>query len=150
YLDEVLASILSGVEEGLGYDLAVLMVLDRAGGYFFFQVRHENPLAQGAAGDAGVAFDRMRLPIAAPGNFLAGLIDNPTISVHESPLPLLTGSEPEDMSERLAAYLIAKGERAFVAVPMIVRGQLAGAILCARSKASVTAREREAMQNFSN
>ena len=150
YLDEVLQSILSGVEEGLGYDLAVLMVLDRAGGFFFLQVRAENPLAIGARGDAGVAFDRMRLPLRAEGNVLASLLENPTITLHDSPAPLLDGAEPKEMAERLSAYLIAKGERTFAAVPMVVRGQVAGALFCARSKPTVTAREREALQNFSN
>ncbi len=150
YLDEVLASILTGVEEGLGYDLAVLMVLDRAGGYFFPRVRPDNALAQGARTDLGLSFEKIRIPVTAEGNALAALVENPTLTVQDSPKPMLIGAEPGLDAERLGAYLVTKGEQIFAAVPMIVRGQVAGALFCSRARASISPRERESLQNFSN
>ena len=151
YLDEVLSSILSGVEEGLGYDLAVLMVLDRAGGYFFPRVRPENAIAARARTDVGASFDRLHVPLAAAGNVIAGLQENQTLAVYETPRPMLDGAEPPADAERLGTFLVtAGGQQTFAAVPMVVRGQLAGAIFCCRSRAGISPRERESLQNFAN
>lgn len=150
YLDEVLESILSGVEEGLGYDLAMLMVLDRPGGYFFSRVRQSNALVEGAKADTGLSFDRIRIPINAPGNAIAAVLEDPMLRIEDSPLPMLTGAEPGQDAQRLGAYLVTRGEQVFAAVPMMVRGAVGGAIFCARSRASISARERESLQNFSN
>ncbi len=149
YLDDVLRSILSGVEEGLGYDLALLMVLDRKGGYFFARANPENVLVIGAKEDGGAAIDRLRVPLAAE-NALARLVATPTLAVHESAEPLLRGAEPAEDARRLWNYLHAKGMRAFAAVPMIVRGEVAGSLMCCRAKTPLRERERESLQNFSN
>ena len=150
YLDEVLQSILSGVEDGLGYDLAILMVLDRPSGRFFPQARTENALIAGARNDHRIVLDRIRLPLTAPGNALSALLDQRTLSIHDSPEPLFTGAEPAEDAKRLVGYLRDMGQRIFAAVPMVVRGELAGALVCSRPRDSISPRERESLQNFSN
>lgn len=151
YLDEVLQSILSGVEEGLGYDLAVLMVLDRAGGYFFPRSRPDNGVAMRAREEAGVSFEHLRVPVSAQMNAIAQLAEQPILTVHDTPRPLLEGAEPGEEAEQLGAYLVTSGgQQAFAAVPMMVRGQLGGAIFCSRARAGISARERESLQNFAN
>lgn len=150
YLDEVLQSILSGVEDGLGYDLAILMVLDKATGRFFPQVRTENALVSGARHDHQIVIDRIRVPLNAQGGALASMLAHPALSIHASPQSLFDGAEPPDDVARLSAYLTDMGQRTFAAVPMIVRGELAGALVCSRPRDTISPRERESLQNFSN
>src|SRR5207249_1126875 len=118
YLEEVLASILSGVEEGLGYDLAMLMVLDRAGGCYFPRIRPENALGIKAR-EAGITLDRLRVPLEAEGNCLASFADNPSLTVSDTPRPMLEGAEPPDEAQRIGAWLVTEvGQQSFAAVPM--------------------------------
>ena len=150
YLDDVLQSILSGVEDGLGYDLAILMVIDKMSGRFFPQARAENALVAGARSDHQIVVDRIRIPLTAEGSALAALIENPAVSIHDSPQALFAGAEPAEDATRLSKYLTDMGQRTFAAVPMIVRGELAGALVCSRPRDSISPRERESLQNFSN
>lgn len=150
YLDEVLQSILSGVEDGLGYDLAILMVLDKSSGRFFPQARPENALVSGARYDHQIVIDRIRVPLATAGGALASMLASPALSVHSSPHALFTGAEPAEDAARLAKYLEQMGQKTFAAVPMLVRGELAGALVCSRPRDTISPRERESLQNFSN
>lgn len=150
YLDEVLQSILSGVEDGLGYDLAILMVHDRSSGQFFPQARAENALVSGARDEHGIVIDRLRVPVGAPGNVLGAMLEHPALSIHTDPKPLFTGASNADMAAALVKFLGEMGQKTFAAVPMVVRGELAGAIVCSRPRETITPRERESLQNFSN
>jgi len=150
YLDEVLQSILSGVEDGLGYDLAILMVLDKMSGRFFPQARAENALVSGARSDHQIIVDRIRIPLGAEGSALSALIDNPAVSIHSSPHALFAGAEPAEDAARLGQYLSDMGQRTFAAVPMVVRGERALPHVCSRPRDSISPRERESLQNFSN
>lgn len=150
YLDEVLQSILSGVEDGLGYDLAILMVHDRSSGQFFPQARAENSLVSGARDEHGIVIDRLRIPAGAAGNVLGAMLERPALSIHTDPKALFSGASNPEMAAALVKFLGDMGQKTFAAVPMVVRGELAGAIVCSRPRETITPRERESLQNFSN
>jgi len=150
YLDDVLKIIVEGLEKGLMYESGILFISDPKSKTLYPHLTHRNAFIQYMEELLGVNFSSLTISLSQKGNLLAGAIQEKKILTSELISEVFYGLSvkvPNDLGQKLTKKL---GVRQYATVPMIVREEVAGVILCVTSRPVITKPEMESLTNFAN
>lgn len=150
YLDDVLQIIVEGLEKALQYDAGILFIADQTTNCFYPHITHRNAFIQTLESRLKINLGSLSISGVEKNNLLVQSVLQRKILFSELLNEVLVGASaniPPDLSEAISQ---ATGVRRFAAVPMIIRNDVAGVILCATRRPAITNPEIESLRNFAN
>jgi signal transduction histidine kinase len=148
-LERAIRQVLSGVIEGLGYDICFLVMPSKKENVIFFHAPKNNPMTQKIETILGVPVSSLRLP-PIEENFVFQAIKNNKITFRQELYEIVRGIEPPISRELAATLQRALGFKKFVITPLVAERKVVGALIGVTRHEFVDETSVDVLENFSN
>ncbi|MFO1462467.1 MAG: HAMP domain-containing sensor histidine kinase [bacterium] len=146
---EVIQQVLAGVVEGLGYDVCLLVMPNRASGLIEFFIPNQSPLIEQIEGRIGFKLSEMKLQPGTPNSIFTAIRRNRLVFRQELS-ELVKGVEPS-WSKELADRIQDEMEfKKFVIMPLVAERRVIGALIGISRTEFVDETRIGVLENFSN
>ncbi|MCC6272562.1 MAG: HAMP domain-containing histidine kinase [Deltaproteobacteria bacterium] len=146
---EVIQQVLAGVVEGLGYDVCLLVMPNRATGLIEFFIPHQNPLIEQIEARLGFQLGEMKLTPGHPNSIFTAIRRNRLVFRQELS-ELVKGVDPhwsKELADRVQAEM---GFKKFVIMPLVAERRVIGALIGISRTEFVDETRIGVLENFSN
>ncbi|MBF0492508.1 MAG: GAF domain-containing sensor histidine kinase [Deltaproteobacteria bacterium] len=148
-LQKAVRQVLSGVIEGLGYDICLLVVLSPRENLIHFHVPSDHALTKRLEEILGISISKLRLPNIEENSIFQAIKKNKII-FRQNLFELVRGLEPA-ISEQLANSIQQTLElKKFIITPLVAERRVVGAIIGATKTAFVEDGRVDVLENFAN
>lgn len=146
---EVIQQVLAGVVEGLGYDVCLLVMPNRATGLIEFFIPHQNPLVDQIEARLGFQLGDMKLTPGHPNSIFTAIRRNRLVFRQELS-ELVKGVDPHWSKELADRVQEEMGFKKFVIMPLVAERRVIGALIGISRTEFVDETRIGVLENFSN
>ena len=150
FLDDVLKSIIEGLEKGLNYDAGILFIKDHAEKTLYPHLINRNRFIQEVESMLKCSFSSLSFSLEDKQNALSRSVQRRSILTTDLLDEVLFGA-PVNIPPNIGQAILEKtGVKKFIAIPMVIRDEVGGVFLCATSRSRISGPELESLKNFAN
>ncbi len=146
---EVIQQVLAGVVEGLGYDVCLLVMPNRATGLIEFFIPLQNPLVEQIEERLGFKLGDMKLTPGHPNSIFTAIRRNRLVFRQELS-ELVKGVDPHWSKELADRVQEEMGFKKFVIMPLVAERRVIGALIGISRTEFVDETRIGVLENFSN
>ncbi|MDL1872737.1 GAF domain-containing sensor histidine kinase [Deltaproteobacteria bacterium PRO3] len=146
---EVIQQVLAGVVEGLGYDVCLLVMPNRATGLIEFFIPNQNPLVEQIEARLGFQLSEMKLTPGHPNSIFTAIRRNRLVFRQELS-ELVKGVDPHWSKELADRVQEEMGFKKFVIMPLVAERRVIGALIGISRTEFVDETRIGVLENFSN
>jgi signal transduction histidine kinase len=147
-MEKAVGQVLSGVIEGLGYDICLLVIPSKTGdGILFHAPKHHE--TQKIEAILGVPFSELRLP-NVEDNFICQAMKKNKILFRQDLYELVRGIQPPISPELAASIQENLGFKKFIITPLVAERKVVGALIGVTRNEFIDETGVDVLENFSN
>ncbi len=148
-LDKAIRQVLSGVIEGLGYEICFLVIPSKKDNEIVFHAPKNYPVTQKIEAIMGMPFSALRLP-KVEENYVFQAIKKNKIIFRQQLYELVRGIQPAISPELASTIQQALGFKKFIITPLVAERKVVGALIGASKDEFVDESSVGVLENFAN
>lgn len=148
-MDKAVRQVLSGVIEGLGYEICFLVIPSKKDNEIGFHAPKNHPVTQKIEAIMGMPFSALKLP-KVEENYVFQAIKKNKIIFRQQLYELVRGIQPPISPELAATIQQALGFKKFIITPLVAERRVVGALIGASKNEFVDESSVDVLENFAN
>lgn len=148
-MDKAIRQVLSGVIEGLGYEICFLVIPSKKDNEIGFHAPKNYPVTQKIEAIMGMPFSALRLP-RVEENYVFQAIKKNKIVFRQQLYELVRGIQPPISPDLASTIQQALGFKKFIVTPLVAERKVVGAIIGASKNEFVDESSVGVLENFAN
>jgi len=148
-MDKAIRQVLSGVIEGLGYEICFLVIPSKKDNEIGFHAPKNYPITQKLEAIMGMPVSALRLP-KVEENYVFQAIKKNKIIFRQQLYELVRGIQPPISPELSATIQQALGFKKFIITPLVAERKVVGALIGASKNEFVDESSVDVLENFAN
>lgn len=148
-MDKAVRQVLTGVIEGLGYEICFLVIPSKKDNEIVFHAPKNHPVTQKIEAIMGMPFSSLKLP-KVEENYVFQAIKKNKIIFRQQLYELVRGIQPPISPELSATIQQALGFKKFIITPLVAERRVVGALIGASKNEFVDDSSVDVLENFAN
>lgn len=148
-MDKAIRQVLSGVIEGLGYEICFLVIPSKTDNEISFHAPRNYPVTRKLEAIMGMPVSSLRLP-KVEENYVFQAIKKNKIIFRQQLYELVRGIQPPISPELAATIQQALGFKKFIITPLVAERKVVGALIGASRHEFVDESSVDVLENFAN